>query len=52
MGKPCSALFQQIGSWIPLTAVAAVVEDVQGPGNEQDAVHNSRDPHISGLCKH
>lgn len=31
MVKPYFVLFQQIGPWIPLTAVAAVVEAVLSP---------------------
>ena len=27
MAKSCFALFQQIGPWIPLTAVATIVND-------------------------
>jgi hypothetical protein len=33
MAKPCFALFQQIGPWIPLTAVATIVYDILNPGN-------------------
>lgn len=33
MAQSCFALFQQIGPWIPLTAVATIVYDPLKPGN-------------------